>query len=153
MVRVVRPPPPSPDQETSTPVDDALLEDIESALLERHGHGLHDRERLTVEGKTGPRAALLRFTLGDEDTRYDGELFFRGAAGPSLDGALGTLVDFLDGLLERWTDGGREEWLPLEWAPFGFEGASVWGRGDVRRPRLEREADALLRDAGSPTED
>lgn len=153
MVRPVKASPPSPEQETSTPLDDALLGDIESALVERHGHALYDTEQLTLEGTTGPQAARLRFTVGDEDTRYEGELFVRGLADPSLDGALGILVDFLDGLLERWTEGGRAEWLPLEWATYGFEQATVWGRGDVRRPRLEREADLLLGRAGVQSED
>ncbi|MFZ9889793.1 MAG: hypothetical protein ACO3JL_20040, partial [Myxococcota bacterium] len=153
MVRAVKPTPPSPEEEASTPLDDVLLADIEDALLERHSAALQDSERLEVDGATGSRAAFLRFAVGDDQLRHEGELFVRGAAGPSLDGALGTLVDFLDGLLDGWARGGRVDWLPLDWATYSYDQTTVWGRGDVRRPHLEHEADALLRQGHATPEE
>lgn len=138
------PRPPAPESEAPSPVDPAFLGDVEEALVERHGGGLGDDETVRLEASTGVDAAWLKARVGTEERAYEAELFARDVDGEGLEGALGLLVDYLDGLLEEWLANERDAWLPLDWDTRTYDGITLFARGDLRDYAAERAADALL---------
>lgn len=135
---------PAPDEETHEPIEAALLEQIGSALGERHGLAT-----LTLDGRLGPLTGWLRARVGPQTATWEVELFVREVEGEGYDGPLGVLVDFLDGFLAQWVEAEREGWASLDWEgnPYdlGLAGACVvFVRGEVRDLVAERAGDALL---------
>lgn len=142
---------PAPESEAPSPADPDLLADVESALVERHGDALTDDESVRLEATLGPDAAWLKARIGSEERAYEAELFAREVEGEGLDGALGALVDYLDGLLEEWLASERDAWLPLDWEGRPYDGLTLYARGDLRDYAAERAADALLSGNGHST--
>lgn len=142
---------PAPEREAPSPVSSELLGDVEEALVERHGERLSDDESVRLEASLGASAAWLKARIGSDERGYEAELFVRDVDGDDLDGALGVLVDYLDGLLAEWLASERDAWLPLDWAPRAYDAFTVFARGDVRDYAAERAADALLSGNGHST--
>lgn len=140
---------PAPESEAPSPIDADLLAEVEEALVERHGDRLHDDETVRLEASAGARAAWLRARVGSDERGVEAELFMRGVEGEGLDGALGVLVDYLDGLLEEWLAGGRDAWLPLDWDARAYDDVTLFARGDLRDYAAERAADLLLSGNGA----
>lgn len=135
---------PDPTAETTEWVDGALLAQILDALTGRHGLG--DAE---LDGRTGATTGWLRARVGPETQTWELELFARDIGGEALEGALGVLVDYLDGFFEAWVAAGGEGWAPLDWEgrPYALddgESCVVFVRGEVRNLEAERARDRLL---------
>jgi hypothetical protein len=135
---------PDPAAETTDRVDGGLLSQIIDALADRHA--LDETE---LDGRTGAGTGWLRARIGPETETWEVELFVRNVGGEALDGALGVLVDYLDGFLEGWTSAGREGWAPLDWEgrPYALDDDElcvVYVRGEVRNLDAERARDRLL---------
>ena len=142
---------PTPESEAPSPVEPELLADVEEALVERHGAGLSDDETVRLEASSGASAAWLKARVGNDQRAHEAELFVRDVDGDGLDGALGVLVDYLDGLLEEWLASERDAWLPLDWDARAYEDLTLFARGDLRDRAAERAADALLSGDGHST--
>lgn len=132
------------EQETPEPVSLALLYDLERLLAERFGGALEEHETISIDARTGPDAAWLRARVGDSDAGHEIELFVRHVSGEGLDGALGILVDFLDGVLEELFAAHRDAYLPLDFAERRFENHLVFTRSEFRHFAAEAAAEALL---------
>jgi hypothetical protein len=130
---------PQPD-ETPTVIPTTLREDLESALFERHGEHLVDGEHIRIDGRVGPRAARVQATVGDARRGVVYEAFVREVDGELLDGALGLVVDYLDGVLEEVFAGQREGLFPLDFEGRPFEETFVYVRSEVHDWRAEAEA-------------
>jgi hypothetical protein len=135
---------PSPDDETHAELREALTLDVAHGLNERHGESLEEGERVSVQARTGPEAAWVRARVGTEQRAFEMELFARGVPGEELEGALGVLVDWLDGALEQWLAAGREGWVGLDWDRRTLDGVSLFVRGGLRDYEAEAMADRLL---------
>lgn len=140
--------PPQPESETPAKVESDVIADVEEALSTRHGAGLVRDETLRLDARTGVGSAWLKARIGTDDRAYEAEVFVRGIEGELFEGALGFLVDYLDGLLEEWIANDRDAWLPLDWDAREYEDVTVFARGDLRDYRAEREADRLLTSNG-----
>lgn len=141
------PNPLAPDVERETPqdADPELLAMAAEALSMRIAGALGPHDEIELVGKVGNRAAYIRTRVGPRQRPHEMELFVREVPGAGFEGALGVLVDYLDGVLEEWAASGREGTLPLDYEgrPYELEDGgtiSVYVRGEVRD--LEAEAGA-----------
>jgi hypothetical protein len=135
---------PAPDRETPDPLRTGLSVDLNDALNERHGPGLDAGEHIRLEARLGPRAAWILARVGTDQRAFEMELFAREVSGEELEGALGVLVDWLDGALGEWLAAGREGWVGLDWDRRELDGVSLWVRGELRDYEAEALADRLL---------
>lgn len=123
-------------------------------LAERHAEALHAHETLTfVFGHfRGVRRVSLRLhePLADRLLVLHADVPLEAEGLPALgdDEAVLLGLDYLDGVLNEHLASEREALPPLDPAPRVFEGRSVFLSGDLRRPDLDAEADALLRAHG-----
>lgn len=136
--------PPDVEREAPEAVPQALLDDLEELLAERYGGALDEGDHIRVEARTGPEAAWLNARVGSDDKAHEIELFTRGVPGDALEGALGVLVDFLDGVLEELFATVGDAYLPLDFTPRRFDEHTVYARSEVRDFAAEAAADALL---------
>lgn len=136
--------PPQVQREAPESVPLSLLQDLETLLSQRYGGALEDGERIRVDAKTGAKAAWLQARVGTSDRGHEFELFTRDVADEGLDGALGLLVDFLDGVLEAFFAAARDAYLPLEFAARRFEDTLLFARSEYRDYTAEAAAEALL---------
>ena len=139
----------APDLKRECPAvpDPGIREDIEHALELRHQDALDADERITVTIGQGPGAAFITARVGPPTRPHEFTVFAREIAGDDFDGALGVVVDYLDGVLEEYFAGDREGFLPLDFEGRPFEEHIVFVRSDVRNLEAERLADALLNDS------
>ena len=135
---------PDPDRETPDPVPLGLIGDLEELLADRYSGALEEGEHIRVRARTGRNAAWLRARVGTDQRAHEIELFARDVEGEALDGALGVLVDFLDGVLEELFAAARDAYLPLDYSPRRFDDHVVFARSEVRDFAAEAAADALL---------
>lgn len=137
---------PPPDAEEAAPDDvpEAVRKDVEDALNEHHGSALDEGERIVVAARHGDQAAWVRARVGDDRRAHEMELCAVDIAGDLLDGALGVLVDWLDGALDEWLAHDREAWVGVAWQPRDLEGDTLWVRGEVRDFGAESLADEWL---------
>ena len=140
--------PPAPDDECPREVAPAVIDPIRDALLDAHADALGDEDTLAIHARTGPRCGWLRARVGPPRHPHEFELFTRDVDGDGLDGALGVLVDYIDGVLTEYFDGGREAGLGLGFHPRDYDGVVVWGRSEVRDLDAEAEADRWLNGVG-----
>lgn len=122
----------------------ALLSDLEALLAERYGGALEEGQHIGIEARTGPDAAWLKTRVGSSERAHEIELFTCDVQGDGLDGALGLLVDFLDGVLEELFAAGGDAYLPLDFTPRRFEGTVLYARSELRDYAAEAAAAALI---------
>lgn len=144
---------PAPEQETPEPLPATLLRELEGALQRAHQASLEGDEGIRLEGREGPRAGWLLARVGEEGRPWEFELFVRDVAGEGLDGPLGVLLDFLDGVLTEFFEADRDAWLPLDFVghPYELGGGLtcvVFARGTRRDLDAEAAADRLLAEHG-----
>jgi hypothetical protein len=125
-------------------VDDVLAADIVAALHSRYAPFLESSETIALFAFTGDDAAFLEVHVGEPARPYTFEFFCERVPGALLEGALGVLVDFLDGVLAEFFRHEREAHLPLEFARRRFDDTDILVRSERREFALEAAADALL---------
>ncbi len=125
-----------------------LLEDmrhlIETSLNEKNAEFLLHNESIRVAGRRGKKAAYLQARVGTEDEVMQFEVFARDFKGVDFDGAIGAVVDFLDGVLEEYFGEDREAYLPLDFTAHPYEEGFVFARQEKRRFAVEEAGDVLL---------
>lgn len=136
--------PPDPERVAPTPVGEGLRLDVERALQEQLGGALEAGESVRVEVRDGPEAAWLRVRVGTDASAWEMELCATDVLGEGLEGALGKLVDWLDGALAEWLGNERTGWVSVGWEPREYDGAKLWARGEVRDFAAEAAADDWL---------
>jgi hypothetical protein len=139
----------APDPKTESPeyVPEGMRMDLEQALCEGYAEQLEPGESITVAMRTGPDCAWLEARVGPPGRAFELELFAREVPGELFDGALGLLVDYLDGVLEEWLGKDREGFLPLDFEGRPFEDHIVFVRGELRDYAAEAAAERLLKGA------
>ncbi len=142
--------PPAPDDETPVHADADLLDDVEAALATRYAKDLADGEQIVVDARTGPRAAWIGAAIDEGAKVHELELFLRDVPGDGLDGALGVLVDYLQGVLDELFAAERHASLPLDWEGRPYDGKVVYARGEKRDYEAEDAAAALLDEPPAP---
>ena len=140
-------------EQTPDDVPFTLLDEIARALSRAHGRALSNDERVTVEAFTGDRAAFLAVRVGNHEDAHDFEFFCADKDGALLDGALGLLVDYADGVLKEFFAHDRDAFLPLEFQARRFDGKELLVRSERRALALEDAADRLLAGAGFDDDD
>jgi len=150
--------PPDLAAECPNELDSSLRDDLRRALRERHADRLGVDERgvalaLDVDAMTGQRAAVAVVVTGTVRRAHEVFAFTRatdphdGDAG--LEGPLGVVVDYLDGLLDELI-AADDGFLPLDWEgrPYSDGGrrVAVFVRGEVRDYVAEEEAARLLQE-------
>lgn len=133
--------PPDKDEETTTPVDGVLLDDVEAALSARFAD-----QRVAVDARTGPRAAWVGAAVPEGRRVHEVEVFARDVDGEGLDGALGVVLDYLAEIVPALDEG----YLPLDWEGRPYDGGVVFVRGEVRDYEAEAQAAALLGEEPPP---
>jgi len=136
--------PPDPEQVAPKPAPDALRDDVERALNERHQEQLAADEIVRVELRTGRDAGWLRARVGTLEHAWEMELCATDVTGEGLEGALGVLVDWFDGALEEWLANERTGWVSVAWNTRTYDGTTLWARGEVRDFAAEAAADEWL---------
>jgi hypothetical protein len=138
-----------------------LRDELRAALRARHADRLGVdaggvSEVLDVDALTGPRAAIAVAVVGTARRAHEVFVFARGATGNAqnvLDGPLGVVVDYLDGILDELV-GADDAFLPLDWEgrPFKHQRGPcvVFVRGEVRDYLAEDEAARLLQEDPAP---
>jgi len=127
-------------------VRSVIAGDVEAALALRYGKELQAGETIRIEASTGPGSAFVRASVGPEARPHRFEVFARGIPGEGLDGALGVVLDFLDGALTEYFDEHRDAYLPLDFVGHPYEGHVVFARSELRDLEAEAAARALLGD-------
>ena len=138
---------------------------VVATLAQRHaGHTRH--ERFEIDGRVEAAFVELSAALVREDGtfRYDIEVRVPLGApaaalgalageerrsGPTQAEAREIAIDFLGYYLDLYFEGGRDLLLPLDFQPYELGNQSVWARGDLSNPKLDRLADEIL-EAGGP---
>lgn len=124
--------------ETPSEIDDGVRGDLERALTTRAmpaGTAVH------VEGKQGPKAAVVCVVIGGERRAHELFVFARA---PTSSEALDRCIDYVDGVVRELARAGEERFLPLDWEGRPFGDAIVYVRGEVRDYLAEEQAAALL---------
>lgn len=91
----------------------------------------------------------IRVPLKAMDTLLDVSRDGRTGKEPSPSEARDIALDFLGYYLDEYFQSGRELLLPLDLQPFEFGEWTVWARGDITNPKLDRMADEIIA-AGVP---
>jgi hypothetical protein len=129
------------------------LAEVGEALRQRHRRHLRPGERFRVDHALEGEWEWLAFDLvrGGEVFRFQARL--RPAEVRPRGASTERLVDFLDGVVGEWLEGGRETWPTLDYTDHAWRGVHVGLRGGVSRPDLEAEADRILAAAGGLPDD
>ncbi len=130
--------------ETPDAIDPALTKDIESLLQTRFKRFLEPDEAIRINASTGNRAAHVEARVGTLDEAHVFELFAENIEGEQLEGALGLLIDYLDGVLKEFFVSEKDAYFPLDFSPRTFAKQTLYARHTFRRFALEEEANRLL---------
>jgi hypothetical protein len=128
------------------------------AMLAALEHAYGDRlgpEQFEVSGRVEPGFVELNVVLADRAGTYRYAMDFRVETSVrrlSEQAARDLLADFAGHYLDQYFEGGRDLLLPLDFQPYEFGDHTLFARGDVTNPALDRMADAIL-DAGVPLAD
>jgi hypothetical protein len=117
---------------------------ITDALLERFSKRLNPSEEIHVNGFTGFECAFLQINIGTDSKTHLFEFFAQNMRGDELDGALGLLVDYADGVLEEFFRFKRNRFFPLDFVQREFDGHPVFARHELINPKAESLGDDLL---------
>lgn len=118
---------------------------ITDALLERFLKRLNQGEDITVRGFTGFECAFLEIQIGIPEKMHHFEFFTRNLRGDELDGALGLLVDYADGVLEEFFRFKRNRYFPIDFVQREYDGHPVFARHELRNLKAETVGDDLLK--------
>lgn len=118
---------------------------IRDALLERFLKRLTAGEGITVEGFTGFECAFIKVCIGTEAKMHVFEFFTKDLRGDELDGALGLLVDYADGVLEEFFRFKRNRYFPIDFVQREYDGHPVFSRHELMSPKSDKMGDELLK--------
>lgn len=118
---------------------------ITDALLERFLKRLNTGEDIFVKGFTGFESAFLEIDIGADTKMHHFEFFTKNLRGDELDGALGLLVDYADGVLEEFFRFKRNRFFPIDFVQREYDGHPVFARHELRNNKAEAMGDALLK--------
>lgn len=131
-----------PLKEAPNPVEEDLRADIEAALLNQYHNYLKTNQTIMVSATTGSSAAWLMMRIGNEQNAHIFEFFCRDSD-PTLEGALGIIIDFADGVLQEFLTN-ENVWLPIDLTPYNFENHQVYAAQEFRNFELDKAADEML---------
>ncbi len=120
---------------------------ITDALLERFLKRLNPGEDIYVKGYTGFECAFLEIDIGAETKMHHFEFFTKNLRGDELDGALGLLVDYADGVLEEFFRFKRNRYFPIDFVQREYDGHPVFARHELRNQKADKMGDTLLKKA------
>ena|ERR1700752_1467150 len=118
---------------------------ITDALLERFLKRLNTGENIHVKGFTGFESAFLEIEIGTDLKMHHFEFFTKNLRGDELDGALGLLVDYADGVLEEFFRFKRNRYFPIDFVQREYDGHPVFARHELRNNKAEKMSDTLLK--------
>lgn len=118
---------------------------ITDALLERFSKRLADDEDIHVKGFTGFESAFLEIEIGKQDKIHHFEFFAKDMRGDELDGALGLLVDYADGVLEEFFRFKRNRYFPIDFVQREYDGHPVFARHELINKLADEMGDNLLK--------
>lgn len=118
---------------------------ITDALLERFAKRLTAGEDISVRGYTGFECAFLEIQIGAETKMHHFEFFTKNLRGDELDGALGLLVDYADGVLEEFFRYKRNRYFPIDFVQREYDGHPVFARHELKNVKAEKMGDAVLK--------
>jgi hypothetical protein len=118
---------------------------ITDALLERFSKRLVAGEGISVRGFTGFECAFLEIEIGSETKMHHFEFFTKNLRGDELDGALGLLVDYADGVLEEFFRFKRNRYFPIDFVQREYDGHPVFARHELKNHKADKMADAALK--------
>lgn len=124
----------------------ATLDLAEAArlLTRKHRHDLKRGETITLshERDVESESITLDVVDGGQVFRFEAQVHLADVR--NVEESQDILLDFLDGVVQEWLEGGREAYPTLDFSPYEFMGITVGLRGGAHRPDLEAAADALL---------
>lgn len=135
-----------PNLECPDAIDAHLIQSIEKALQKQHRAHLNPDEKIWIQAFTGAKSALLRGFIGTEQKAHVFEFFARGTSENRLDGTLGLLLDYFDGVLAEFFHEDRDAWLPLDFTCLQFDGKPIFVRHELRNFGAEKLADEWLQE-------
>lgn len=141
----------APDIETECPADggDDLASHIEQGLIEKFDKHLKDLSEIKIQIRLGYQAAYLQCRVGSSEHMHQFDFFARNVPGVDFDGALGVLVDFLDGAMEQFFEADRDAYFPLDYTGHPCPGGhTVYARSTLRNLIAEEAADQFLKNHG-----
>lgn len=128
---------------------DTIRKDLQNmimdALNERFTKRLNAGEHIFVEAFTGFESAYLIIRIGNQDKMHEFEFFTKNMRGDELDGALGLLVDYADGVLEEFFRFKRNRFLPIDFVQREYDSHPVFARHELKSPQATSMADELLK--------
>lgn len=138
-----------PLQDPKAQCPDVIRKDLQNmitdALLERFLKRLNPGEDIYVKGYTGFECAFLEIDIGAETKMHHFEFFTKSLRGDELDGALGLLVDYADGVLEEFFRFKRNRYFPIDFVQREYDGHPVFARHELKSPKADKMGDALLK--------
>ncbi len=138
-----------PLQDPKAQCPDVIRKDLQNmitdALLERFLKRLSVGEDISVKGFTGFECAFLEIDIGSETKMHHFEFFTKNLRGDELDGALGLLVDYADGVLEEFFRFKRNRFFPIDFVQREYDGHPVFARHELKNPKAEGMGDELLK--------
>lgn len=142
-----------PPKDPKTLCKDVIRKDLQNmitdALLERFTKRLNPGEEITVLGLTGFESAYIKICIGTEDKMHVFEFFTQNLRGDELDGALGLLVDYADGVLEEFFRFKRNRYFPIDFVQREYDGHPVFARHQLMNLKAEKMGDELLKKSSS----
>lgn len=118
---------------------------ITDALLERFSKRLNPGEEILVRAFTGFECAFLEVKIGTDTKAHLFEFFTKNMRGDELDGALGLLVDYADGVLEEFFRFKRNRYFPIDFVQREYDGHAVLARHELINQKADKIADELLK--------
>jgi hypothetical protein len=118
---------------------------ITDALLERFAKRLNPGEEIRVRALTGFECAFLEVKIGTESKTHLFEFFTKNLRGDELDGALGLLVDYADGILEEFFRFKRNRYFPIDFVQREYDGHAVLARHELLNSKADQMADELIK--------
>ncbi len=130
----------------TAPFEHALIADIEVLLREKYCDNVSLQNQIYITALYGDSGVILNARVGNKESAHLFELACEHMNDPGIDGALGVLVDYLDGILAEFYKEKGHRWLPLDYTARPFENHTIFVKHTYRNFALENAADIILKD-------
>ncbi len=139
------------ESETKPLWDEKVIASVQELMAKKYLPFLN-QERFMVEAGQDSDQVQLRVTLlrTDGTIAYPVECVYSYSESDRPDASeIGFLMlDYIDVYWNEYLSGGRETFIPLDWAKHSCEGESFFIRGFVRNLDLEEQAETLFEAEG-----